>query len=146
MFDLDATQLKVDIDSEAEQLHADRSIGLYQLANSSTRRRRIPDEAGHDSLLRPVVFDLGATQRQVDRGSGPEQQQAGRSIGLEQLATSSTRRRRGHNEAGHGFLLRLVAFDLGATQRQVDCCSGPEQQQAGRLIGFDQLTTLSTRR
>ena len=45
----------------------------------------------------------------------PEQLRAGRPIGFDQLATPSTRRRRGHDEAGHGALLRLVVFDLGST-------------------------------
>ena len=106
MFDLRATQRQVARGSGPEQQQAGHSIGLDQLAISSTRRRRGRDGAGHDSLLRPVVFDLEATQWQVARGSGPEQQQAGVSIGLDQLATSSTRRRRGHDEARQGALLR----------------------------------------
>ena len=96
--------------------------------------------------LRPVVFNLGSTQRQVVLGSGPEQLQPNPSIGFNQVATSSTRRRRGHDEAGHGSLLRLVVFDLGSTQRKVARGSGPEQLQADRSIGFVQLAISSARR
>ena len=77
--------------------------------------------------LRPVVFNLESTQRQVVLGSGPEQLQPNPSIGFNQVATSSTRRRRGHDEAGYGSLLRLVVFDLGPTQGQVARGLGPEQ-------------------
>ena len=105
---------------------------LNRLATSSTRRRRGHDETGHSAFIRPVEFDLGLTQRQVTLGSGPEQIQAGRSIGFGQLATSSIRRRLGHCGAGHGAFFRPVVFDLGSTQRQVVYGWGPEQLQAGR--------------
>ena len=132
MFNFGSTQQKVVLGSGPERLLADRSIGFDQLATSSTRRRRGHDEAGHGALLRPVVFDIGPTQRQVVRGSRPEQLQADRSIGLDQLATSPTRRRRGHNEARHGTFLSPVVFELGSTQRKVVRGSGPEQFQADR--------------
>ena len=143
MFDLEATQRQVSRGSGPEQQQAGRSIGLDQLATSPTRRLQGHDEAGNDSLLRLVVFDLGATQRKPERCSEPEQQQAGRSIGLDQLTTSSTRHRRGHDEAGHDSLLRLVVFGLGATQRKVDIDSEAEQLQAGRSIGLDHLANSS---
>ena len=112
-----------------------------QLSTSSTRRRRGINEAGHGALLRPVAFDLGWTQWQFARSSGPVQLQAYRSIGLDQLATSSTRRRRGHGEAWHGAFLRPIVFDLGSTQQKVVLGSAPEHLQSGRSIGFDQLAT-----
>ena len=87
------------------------------------------------------MVDLGSTQRQVGLGSGPEQQQADRLIGLEQLATCSTGHRRGHGAAGHGTRIRPVMFDLGSTQRQVVLGSGQEQLQADRAIGHAQLAT-----
>ena len=92
------------------------------------------------------LFDLGSTQRQDSRGSGPEQIQADCSIGFDQLASSSTRRRRGHDEAGHGTLLHPAVFDLGSIQQQVALSSGPGQLQAGPSIGFNQLLTSSKRR
>ena len=144
VFAMGSTQWQVTPGLGPEQLQADRSIGFDQLASSSTRRRRGHGEAGHDALLRPVMFDLESTQRQVFRGSGPEQQQADRSIGLDQLAASSTRCRRGHGEAGHGALLRPVVFDFGSTQRPVVRGSGPEQLQAERSIWLAQLATSST--
>ena len=125
---------------------ADRPIGLDQRATSSTARRRGHGKAWHGALLRPVVFDLGSTQRQVALGSLSERLQADGSRGFNQLATSSTWRRRSHDEAGHGALLRPVEFDLGSTQRQVLRCSRPEQLLADYSIGFDQLATSSTRR
>ena len=67
--------------------------------------------ARHGALLRSAMFDLGSTQRQVARGSEPEQLQADRSIGLDKMATSSTRRRRDHDGAKHGALLRPIVFD-----------------------------------
>ena len=130
VFDLGSTQRPVVLGSGPEHPQADRLIGFDKLATSSTMRRRGHDGAGHGALLRLVVFDLGYTQRQVVRGSGPKQLQAGRSIGLDQLATLSSGRRRGHSGAGHGALLRPVMFDLGSTQRQVFLSSGPEQLQA----------------
>ena len=146
VFDLGSTQRKVVLGSGPEQLQADRSIGLDQPATSSTGRRLGHDEAGQGARFRPVVFDLGSTQRQVVRDSGPEQFQADLSIGFDQLATSSTRRRRSHDEAVHGALLRPIVLDLGSTQRKVVFGSGPKQFQADRFIGFDQLATSSTRR
>ena len=98
-----------------------------QLATSSTQRRRGHGEAGHGALLRPVVFDLGSTQRKVVLGLAPEQLQSDRPIGFDQRATSSTGRRRGYDEAGHGALLRPAVFDLGHTQRQGARDSKPEQ-------------------
>ena len=132
MFEFGSTQQKVVLGSGPEQFQADRSIGFDQLATSSTRRRRGHDAAGHGALLRSVVFDIGSTQRQVVRGSGPEQLQADRSIGLDQLATSPTRRRRRYDEAGHGTFLRPDEFDLGSTHRQVFRGQEPEQFQADR--------------
>ena len=146
MLDLELTQRQVARGSGPEPLKADRSIGPGQLATSSTRRRRRHDEAGHGAFLRPVVFDLGSTQRKVVLGSGPKQFQADRFKGFDQLATSSTRRRRSHNEAGHGAFLRPVVFNLLSTQRLVVRGSGPEQLQGDRGKGFDQLATSSTRR
>ena len=141
VFDLRSTQRQVARGSGPEQIQADRSIWFDQLAASSTRRRRCPGEAGYGAVLRSVVFDLGSTQRQVARGSGPEQLQADRSIGLGQMATSLTGRRRGPDKAGHSALLHSVGFDLGSTQRQVVHGSGPEQLQADRKKGLNQLAT-----
>ena len=77
------------------------SLGFESCSRAAARpiimamglRRRGRDGAGHGALLRPVVFDLGSTQRQVVYGPGPEQLQANRGKRFDQLATSSTRRR-----------------------------------------------------
>ena len=70
-----------------------REIGyLEQLATSLALRRRGHDEAGRGALFRLVEFDLGSTQRQVVRGSGPRQLQADCETGFGQLTSSLTRR------------------------------------------------------
>ena len=102
-----------------DQPEAGRSKGLDQ---PMTSPRRGHDEVEPGALLRPVKVDGRSTLRNPARGCVPEQPEAGPSKGFDHSMTSP---RRGHDEFGHGALLRPVEVNGRSTRRKLAHGYGP---------------------